>query len=96
MKHIQQDTNATTGEVTFRELSDAEVAFLYKDADKNARYMRDHILATTVDPVVSNPLRWADMTAEKQTEWVEYRHALLDIPQQEGFPMNIVWPIQPN
>ncbi len=25
----------------------------------------------------------------------DYRQVLLDVPQQEGFPTNIVWPVQP-
>jgi len=28
-------------------------------------------------------------------EWIDYRQALRDIPQQEGFPVNVTWPIKP-
>ena len=59
------------------------------------RSARDAILANEVDPLVSNPLRWAGLTAEKQTAWADYRQALLDVPQQSGFPNNIVWPTKP-
>lgn len=62
---------------------------------ETVRNDRDSILRNVVDPLVSNPLRWADMTAEKQAEWVTYRRALLDVPQQEGFPTDITWPTQP-
>lgn len=62
---------------------------------KDARNERGTILANVVDPLVSNPLRWADLTAEKQAEWAAYRRALLDVPQQEGFPADITWPTQP-
>jgi len=62
---------------------------------ENIRSTRNGILSGVIDPIVSNPLRWADMTAEKQTEWAAYRRALLDVPQQEGFPINITWPTQP-
>jgi len=61
----------------------------------SVRGNRDNILSTVVDPMVTNPLRWADLTAEKQTEWTEYRQLLLDVPQQEGFPHSISWPTQP-
>ena len=61
-----------------------------------ARSTRDGILSGIVDPIVSNPLRWADMTAEKQAEWAAYRRALLDISQQSGFPQNVVWPVEPS
>ena len=27
--------------------------------------------------------------------WLEYRQKLRDVPQQEGFPENIVWPVSP-
>jgi hypothetical protein len=60
-----------------------------------ARAKRDNILATVVDPLVSNSLRWADLTAAKQTEWTTYRTDLLSVPQQAGFPNTITWPTEP-
>jgi len=36
----------------------------------------------------------ADAVVDKQA-WAEYRQALRDIPQQEGFPFNVVFPEQP-
>lgn len=59
------------------------------------RQQRDTILATQVDPIVSNPLRWADLSAEKQADWTTYRRALLDITAQSGFPHDVVWPVAP-
>ena len=56
---------------------------------------RNNILTTVVDPLVSNPLRWADLTSDKQTEWSQYRTDLLAVPQQSGFPTNITWPTKP-
>lgn len=56
---------------------------------------RDNILSTVVDPLVSNPLRWADLTADQQTTWSQYRTDLLAVPQQSGFPTNITWPTKP-
>ncbi len=67
---------------------DAQVA-------SEVRMMRDHLLKSEVDSVVSNPLRWADMTSEKQTEWSQYRTDLLNVPQQSGFPNTISWPTKP-
>jgi len=64
-------------------------------AAAHVRMKRDNILDTVVDPIVSNPLRWADMTSEKQAEWASYRTALLDITDQDGFPHNITWPTKP-
>jgi len=59
------------------------------------RSERDNILATVVDPLVSNPLRWADLTSDKQAEWSQYRADLLGVPQQAGFPTDITWPTKP-
>jgi hypothetical protein len=64
-------------------------------ASRQVRRQRDFILATQVDPLISNPLRWGDMTAERQQAWSDYRRALLDIPQQPGFPNDVVWPTAP-
>lgn len=66
------------------------------DADTAAgvRDDRDNILTTVVDPMVSNPLRWSDLTLAKQDEWAQYRTDLLNVPQQDSFP-TIIWPTKP-
>lgn len=64
-------------------------------AAAQVRAERDRRLVTEVDPIVSNNLRWADMTVEKQAEWAAYRTALLDITDQSGFPTDITWPTKP-
>ena len=65
------------------------------EAAASVRADRDDRLTTEVDPIVSNALRWADMTAEKQAEWTQYRTDLLSVPQQDGFPHNVTWPTKP-
>jgi len=59
------------------------------------RNERDRRLVLEVDPIVTNPLRWADLTTEKQNEWTQYRTDLLNVPQQAGFPNTINWPTKP-
>ena len=59
------------------------------------RAERDHYLQYDVDPIVSNPLRWADMTTETQNAWVQYRIDLLNISTQADFPRNVTWPTKP-
>ena len=59
------------------------------------RAQRDSKLALEVDPIVSNPLRWNDLTEAKQTEWAQYRTDLLDVPQQSGFPNTVTFPTKP-
>jgi len=48
-----------------------------------------------VDAVAGNVLRWADLTSTQQAAWSAYRQALLDVPQQSGFPHDITWPTKP-
>ena len=59
------------------------------------RAYRDMLLTTEVDPVVSNALRWAELTTEQQNAWTQYRTELLNVPQQAGFPNTITWPTRP-
>ena len=60
------------------------------------RVQRDSKLTNEVDPVVSNPLRWGDLSAQEQADVSAYRLALLDVPQQQGFPHTISWPTKPS
>lgn len=75
------------------------VAFSQEDEDARQaefwRYQRNKRLENDVDPIVTNPLRWADLTAQKQNEWAQYRTDLLNVPQQSGFPNTINWPTKP-
>jgi hypothetical protein len=57
-------------------------------ADREARLM-------DVDAVAGNTLRWAALTSAEQAIWAVYRQALLDVPQQEGFPSEVTWPVAP-
>jgi len=36
------------------------------------------------------------LTDEQREAWTAYRQALRDLPEQEGWPMNIVWPEKPS
>lgn len=50
------------------------------------RELRNYKLQTEVDPVVSNPLRWADLSPEQQQAYANYRQALLNMPEDPQFP----------
>lgn len=67
---------------------DARIA----QAVRDERYF---ILKDEVDPIVTNPLRWEELSSGKQQEWRDFRKALLDITDQEGFPHEVSWPTQP-
>jgi hypothetical protein len=55
---------------------------------KDARAQRDQLLAACDWTQV------ADAPADRDA-WAAYRQALRDLPQQEGFPMSVVWPEKP-
>lgn len=38
----------------------------------------------------------APLTEEQKQAWAEYRQALRDVPEQPGFPENVVWPSTPS
>jgi hypothetical protein len=48
-----------------------------------------------LDKFTQNPLRWESLSDDFKNQLSTYRQALLDVPQQEGFPLNIVWPESP-
>lgn len=50
------------------------------------RQERNRKLETEVDPIVSNPLRWADLTPEQQQAVENYRRSLLDMTGDAAFP----------
>lgn len=53
---------------------------------KHVREKRNIFLVKYVDPIVSNPLRWADMSIEEQNNIKAYRQYLLDIPDVADYP----------
>lgn len=71
-------------------------AELDAEAAATVREQRNLLLSTEVDPIVSNPLRWAELTGDEQFEWTQYRTDLLNVTDQDGFPQTVVWPTPPN
>lgn len=65
------------------------------DLDKCAKLTRHHrnTLLATVDRI--NPVWYAALTTQQQTELAVYRQALLDVPQQVSWPESVTWPQQP-
>ena len=56
------------------------------------RQQRNDLLSA-VDRV--NPVWYNSLTVEQQQALVVYRQQLLDVPQQAGFPTDVVWPAKP-
>ena len=57
------------------------------------RNKRDSLLQAVVDAM--NPMRWELLSDDEKQAWRDYRQALLDVPQQPGFPHEIAWPVAP-
>jgi hypothetical protein len=57
------------------------------------RNTRDRFLAA-VDRV--NPIWYASLGVERQVALQEYRQALLAVPEQPGFPDQVIWPTKPS
>ena len=53
---------------------------------KRIRNIRDEYLRKYVDPIVSNNLRWAELSGEKRNQYESYRRYLLDITSDINFP----------
>lgn len=54
-----------------------------------------NILLADLDAVVSNPLRWDSLSESSKKTLMDYRIALLDVPQQKDFPWSVDWPEKP-
>lgn len=50
------------------------------------------------DQLISNTdwTQASDIPQSTKDKWAAYRQLLRDVPQQEGFPFNIVWPEKPS
>ena len=94
MEYFEVITDARTGEVTKRPYTAAEVAAIEARKPAQVRTERDQRLLT-VDAIAGNALRWAALDADTQAAWAAYRQALLDVPQQAGFPNDVTWPQEP-
>lgn len=56
------------------------------------RHYRNNLMSA-VDRV--NPVWYNSLSIEQQAELITYRQALLDVPQQSGFPESVEWPAKP-
>jgi hypothetical protein len=68
---------------------------LYEYLSQRVRDERNTKLVAEVDPIVSNPLRWAEFSEEEKNKWVTYRRELLEVSNQAEFPFDVKWPIKP-
>lgn len=74
---------------------DAEIAAWLAKSDErlaaDVRKQRDEILAQSDWRVT----KASEVGATLDPAWVVYRQELRDVPQQSGFPIQIIWPTPP-
>ena len=61
-------------------------------SEQSSRQLRNSQLQL-VDQI--NPVWYGSLTTEQQSELAVFRQALLDVPQQAGFPTQVNWPPKP-
>lgn len=69
-----------------------EADFALIEAADGVRQKRDALLAE-IDPLVERAADAGD--ADREATLRKYRSALRDVPQQRGFPLDVVWPPSP-
>lgn len=78
------NVNTKTWDVPTQQEQDASAIINVQTKRVNLLYQSDWT------QIPNNPL-----TTEKQAAWATYRQELRDIPQQSGYPLNVVWPVAP-
>jgi len=63
--------------------------------EKHVRIFRNLDLAAT-DGKANVPVDAPESVQALHADWAEYRQALRDVPQQEGFPFSVEWPVSPH
>ena len=58
------------------------------------RQRRLQLLKGVIDRV--NPVWFSELSPEQRVQLTAYRRALLDVPQQPGFPHTVTWPDLPS
>lgn len=77
-------------ELTQEQVDDFAVAQNQVD-DTSAKIERNMMLAASDWTVLPD----SPLSESKQQEWKTYRQSLRDISDQEGYPENINWPVEP-
>lgn len=92
MEKRYKSVNGATIEFTPEEYAQAEIDRIYYETELlpvEVRNKRDELL-TACDWTQS-----LDIPQAIRESWAAYRQALRDVPQQTGFPLNVVWPTKP-
>ena len=60
-------------------------------AEEINRTIEQHLISSAWAVAVDN----VSMTKEERAAWLDFRQALSDIPNQVGYPENVIWPTEP-
>jgi len=88
------EVNVQTGEQRVVELTDEEIVALPQNIPPTAneiRVKRNSLLSETDWLVIRSVEEGQPLSAE----WVAYRSALRNVPEQFGFPQDVNWPTVP-
>lgn len=77
---------------TVYDLSQEELEGRTINKSEEVRQQRDELLSSTDWRVI----KATETNTPESIEWMQYREDLRNVPQQEGFPWNIDWPVTPN
>lgn len=76
---------------------DGEIIDRPKSEDELRREAIGQVLTRrSVALVSSDWTQIGDVPLNNKEAWATYRQALRDIPEQEGYPFNVVWPTEPS
>lgn len=89
---VEYITDAPIGVEVNQEFVNRLIAYETEQAAKTVRAKRDNLLYESDKEVLPDRLT---KTSAKYKAWAEYREALRDITEQEGFPFDVIWPERP-
>jgi hypothetical protein len=90
---IWYDDKNSLPKPTLEELTEKWNEYVAAQPLKELRQERDVLLTKTDKYALPD---WPHASLAKQTEWIEYRQALRDLPNATEDPANPVWPVRPD
>lgn len=90
---VEKSINPSTPELIYDyDYNSKQWQLIIDNRHDMSRQQRNNLLSA-IDRI--NPVWYTSLTTDQQTELSAYRQALLDVPQQFGFPTDISWPAKP-
>jgi hypothetical protein len=90
-------------EIPYRDTLNADIEANYAKWLKFAKDKEYDVVGNEIRAERNHLLALCDWTqnadspldSDRKSAWVTYRQALRDVPEQQGFPYDVVWPTQP-